>query len=312
MQAEPIFIVGAERSGSTLFRLMLDHHPAIAVCPEFEYVVDPLVGLDQWPDLEQVTRALKSNWIFQEQNLRIDETLSYPDLARFFLDQVRQRRGADIVAAVVHRHFDQLDRIWPKARYLHIVRDPRDVARSVVAMGWAGNVWHGSARWVQVERTWDRMRRSLQADRFTEVKQEQLIADPRAVLTRVCDFIGTAFTESMLSYPAHTTYGAPDPALIGQWQTKLSPRQVSLVEAAAGNMLATRGYEPSGRPAPRPSAPRRAALRIHDKLKRIQFRLRQLGLGLLLADFVTRKFPIRPWREAVDGHLRAVWKQNLR
>lgn len=38
--SEPIFLVGAERSGTTVLRLMLDHHPKIAWCSEFEYAVD--------------------------------------------------------------------------------------------------------------------------------------------------------------------------------------------------------------------------------------------------------------------------------
>lgn len=41
---KPIFLVGAERSGTTVLRLMLDHHPQIAWCNEFEYVVDSDIG----------------------------------------------------------------------------------------------------------------------------------------------------------------------------------------------------------------------------------------------------------------------------
>ena len=43
----PVVIVGAERSATTVFGLMLAHHPEITVCATFEYVVDPLVGVDR-------------------------------------------------------------------------------------------------------------------------------------------------------------------------------------------------------------------------------------------------------------------------
>ena len=37
---EPFFLVGSERSGTTLLRLMLDHHTQLSWCNEFEYAVD--------------------------------------------------------------------------------------------------------------------------------------------------------------------------------------------------------------------------------------------------------------------------------
>jgi Sulfotransferase family len=49
MIKKPVFLVGSERSGTTLFRLMLDHHPQIACFFEFEYAVsrmpETLAGL---------------------------------------------------------------------------------------------------------------------------------------------------------------------------------------------------------------------------------------------------------------------------
>ena len=103
---QPIFLVGAERSGTTLFRLMLGHHRSIAVCSEFEYVVDPLVGLDVWPNVVKFHAQLRANWIFQNHGLKIDPALSFPELAQSFLAQTLARSGGSHVVAVVHRHFD--------------------------------------------------------------------------------------------------------------------------------------------------------------------------------------------------------------
>lgn len=49
---KPIFLVGAERSGTTVLRLMLDHHPQIAWCYEFEYAVDQMLDNGDFPKLE--------------------------------------------------------------------------------------------------------------------------------------------------------------------------------------------------------------------------------------------------------------------
>jgi hypothetical protein len=61
----------------------------------------------------------------------------------------------------VHRHYDRLLRLWPEARFIHLVRDPRDVASSCIGMGWAGNVWTGVTRWIEAERLWDEVRGDL-------------------------------------------------------------------------------------------------------------------------------------------------------
>ena len=51
--ARPLFLVGSERSGTTLTRLMLDYHPKIAFFFEFPYSVDMMCDRDGWPDLHE-------------------------------------------------------------------------------------------------------------------------------------------------------------------------------------------------------------------------------------------------------------------
>ena len=86
--------------------------------------------------------------VFLPHGLAIDRGLDYPRLAQSFVAQYCARSGKPIHGATCHKHFDRLLRIWPRARFVHIVRDGRDVARSCIGMGWAGNVWHGSERWI--------------------------------------------------------------------------------------------------------------------------------------------------------------------
>jgi hypothetical protein len=312
MEINPSFVVGAERSGTTLFRLMLNHHPEIAVCSEFEYIVDLLVGREDWPDLNQVYDRLRSNWIFQGHNFSIDPALSYPDLANSFLQQVLQRQQAQQVIGVVHRNFDQLQRIWPNARYIHIVRDPRDVARSVIGMGWAGNVWEGVRFWVEVEQMWERMQGQLSDDRFIEIKYEELISSPEAVLDQVCQFLGTTFNPSMLEYHKSTTYLKPNSKLIQQWEKKLYPYEVSLVESRVGTLLSQRGYQLSGQPIRHPSFVEKLWLRVQSKFSRLNYRLHQMGLWLFISEYISRKLNIKPWQEQLDPQIAAIWRSKLK
>src|SRR5690606_30898833 len=124
----------------------------------------------------------------------------YPTLLNGFLIQARDQAGKSLVGATVHRHFDRLLWLWPDARFIHLVRDPRDVARSCIGMGWAGNVWTGVERWVTAEQLWDRLRHRLTEARMLEVRYEDLLAAPDRVLARTCAFVGVDYAPAMLTY----------------------------------------------------------------------------------------------------------------
>ena len=69
----PFFLVGAERSGTTLLRLMLSHHPQIAWCQEFEYVVDKISPTGEFPLLTEYNELLESHRIFQDSGFVINK-----------------------------------------------------------------------------------------------------------------------------------------------------------------------------------------------------------------------------------------------
>jgi hypothetical protein len=289
MIPRPFFLVGAERSGSTMLRLMLDHHGQIACSSEFEYSVDLMPDHEGWPPLEAYHDALATHRIFQSHRYAIDPGLSYPALVNSFLVQFRERRGKPVIGATVHRHFDRLLRIWPDALFIHLLRDGRDVARSCVGMGWAGNVWTGVEPWIEAERLWESVRASLPPNRSIEIRFEDLIRGPVEELTRVCTFLGVAYDPAMLSYPERSTFAPPDPKLVQQWRSKLSEREIQLVEGRIADMLVARGYELSGRPPLRTTPQEEWRLRLQDRLARFRHRLRLLGPSLLVADYVARR-----------------------
>jgi len=312
MIREPVMLVGSERSGTTLLRLMLDHHPEIACLAEFEFAVDMVADRGEWPPLPEFRSWLQTHRDFLEYEFHVDPDLTYPELVDGFLEQKRERDGKPLVGATVHRHFDRLLHIWPDARFIHLLRDGRDVAASVVAMGWAGNTWTGVERWVEAERLWESLRDRIAATRRIDVRYEQLVASPVEVLTEICRFLGTSFDERMFDYAATTSYSKPDAKLAYQWKTKQTGRQVQLVEARVSDMLTERGYALSGLSTLEVTGRLERALRFQDRLARSRARIRMYGLRLFLEDVLSRRLGLDSWQEVVKIRLNSIDRELLK
>jgi hypothetical protein len=293
MISTPLFLVGSERSGTTLLRLMLDHHPLLAFEFEFEYVVEKVGDDGSWPDLNDYYEWLSTNRIYLSRNYDIDKRLSYPQLVNDFLVQRRRRVNKPLVGATAHYNFDRLPRIWPDARFIHLVRDGRDVARSVIEMGWAGNTWTAVGHWIRAEETWDALSQSLGPDRAFDVRYENLIRRPEETLTAICQFIGIEYDPAMLRYPEDSTYGAPDLKMVEQWRRKQSEREIRLTEARAAHWLVRRGYELSGLPPIQVDAKIRAELIRQSNRHCRMFRIKRYGLPLLGTNYLARKLGLR-------------------
>jgi hypothetical protein len=140
---QAIFFVVGTRSGTSLLSLMLRNHPTIAYPGEFEFAVDFMPGPDAHPPLDAYADWLSMDRHYRHHRPRIDPALSYPALVRSFLAQMKHEQAPDkpLVGTSVHRHFDRLLHLFPGARYVHLVRDPRDVARSWIDFGWEGSGW---------------------------------------------------------------------------------------------------------------------------------------------------------------------------
>ncbi len=294
------------RSGTTLLRLMLDHHPQVAWCSEFAFSVERIQRNGEWPRLSEYYRYLEITRPFQHAGYTINPELSYPDLVNSFLCQKRDRDGKQIVGATVHRFFDRLLWIWPSSRFIHLLRDGRDVARSFVALGWAGNAWGGTEHWIEAERLWERLRPTLRDGQYHEVRYESLIRAPDETLRQICEFIGVPYATQMLRYPQATTYAAPDPNLVDQWQRNLSAQAIRQVEARTGDMLPARGYALSDLP---PLQLKRAAerwLRFQNRYLRACFRARRYGWPLFVCDFLARRLHLGFWQRRLLPRIHAV------
>ncbi len=281
------FICGALRSGTTLLRLMIDGHPALSNPGEMDFLFEPPPVEGGSRDMKAYAREIALNRVFQKTALKVDAALGYEDQVRDFIRQLRE--PGKRLSINIHRHFDRAPAIFPNARYVHLLRDPRDVAKSSIGMGWAGNVYHGVDHWIASERDFERLAALVSPGQVLRMKNEDLVKEPERELTKLCAFLGVAYDASMLSYPSHTTYGPPDAKLVEQWRRELGPREIALIESKVASMLAPRGYELSGAPPISPGPLQRRFLRAHDRFGRWREQARRYGLFLALLSMAARR-----------------------
>ena len=299
--ADPFFVVGTDRSGTTLLRLMLNEHPRLHVPPESGFVsglMDALpVGAPLSPaQLRLAGEIVAGHWRWKDWEVSeevLKEALadaSGGDLAavvdRVFRIGTRQRgkqRWGDKTPIYVEE-IDRLHRLFPRAKFLHLIRDGRDVGLSLRALGWRGRTV------LDVARYWSRsVEAALAAGRplgpglYCELRYEDLVLDTEETLRRACAFLGEAFDGRMLRFhesapreiaawerPIHAKLVRPPaPSDVGRWRREMSRTAVALFEAVAGPTLEAAGYAPHfRRSAPLQRGAVRAAVAAAGGLRR--------------------------------------------
>lgn len=189
----PIFVVGCHRSGTTLLRLLLDSHSNISCGPETGFLTDfaRITRDPMWPHLQQYGFP-KEYW-----HRKVAELFD-----SFQRDYARARgkvRWAEKTPNYA-LHLDYINELFPTCQVVHIIRDGRDVVASHL------DRW-GYISAVKATRKWplyiDRTRRAgarLPADRYQEVRYEDLVGDTEAVMRKLLDFLGEPWDEGVLQY----------------------------------------------------------------------------------------------------------------
>ena len=278
-----------------LLHLMLGSHPEISNPGEADFILDLVDDAGNYPDMREYRNWLSLNRIFNAMKLNADETLSYPELMQSFLQQLIGTKA--LLTLNIHRNFQRIPDIFPGARYIHLLRDPRDVARSCIGMGWVGHVYYGIDIWIDAERSWDQLKSTLDSTQYFEVRYEELIENTELALTSLCEFLGVEYSVHMMDYAEQSTYDLPDQRLIYQWKTKYSERELCLVEGKAGEMLVKRGYEPSGFSPTTADKYELLTLALQNKLYRIRFSVKAYGLFLYAINVVSNRLGWLPLRE---------------
>jgi hypothetical protein len=286
----PVFILGALRSGTTLFRLMLDSHRDVANPGEVDFLfkylkVDPAGG--RW---SYDVQAVRKDRIFQSFGLDIPSLEDGKEIVLRLTQQIIAHGSARLVTLNIHGHLDKALALYPSAKVVHLIRDPRDVAKSCIGMGWAGNTYYGVDQWLDTEQNWDCNVARLGREHVMQLHYEDLITDTPRQLKEVCRFIGVPFSTDMLNYPAHSTYERPDPSAVQLWKKNLSAREIALAEIKTKPLLLSRGYCLSGHPLDPPGALERNRLFLQNKIYKWNFSRRRYGLFNCLMEKITREF----------------------
>ena len=301
-RTQPVFLVAAEQSGTPALRAMIAHHREIAFAGDFEFLVDAVSPDGRFKKRANFIKALELDRSFTACRLSILPQGNVPSIANDFLDQVEAGTpGAKVVGATLHRDFDRILFLWPDARFIHLVRDGRDVAMATLPTGWSGNMWHAIRSWVEVEILWERMSHKLPIERQITVKYEMLMRDPEYELRRITDFLGLAFDPAMLQ-------AATIDALKGEGSTKwrnADPADLSAAEHVAARWLLQNGYFLSGTVRP-PSILRRTALRIQQSMAVAAKRRELFGTTMWLKGAVTRRIGGKKARDRLTRRENAI------
>ena len=274
-----LFIVGCPRSGTTLLRRLVDTHPLVAVIDEMRWIasfferregltpeglvtpelVDRLLAYDRFATLE----------ISREQLGRLIDTadpVPYPNFVTGIFDLYGQAQGKSLVGDKTPRYarrIGTLHALWPHARFVHIIRDGRDVCISILnwkkaerALGrfstWGVDPITTAAVWWE----WHvRLGRedggSLAPQLYHEVRYEELVSRPAKTCETLCDFLGIPYDEGILKFHERM----PDPCFyvkqnkwrpivtgLRDWRTQMPAEDLERFEAAAGELLEELGY----------------------------------------------------------------------
>ena len=212
------FVVGVGRSGTTLLRMMLDAHPALAVPPETHFL----------PQFIQASGRLRFNpriavkTIQEDENRRWNdfgldagelctamnglEPFNTADALRSFYRLYGSRHGksrwGDKTPDYV-RKMKKIQNTLPEARFIHVIRDGRDAGLSqnarIVKRG------KDAVKPREMARRWRKriIKSRLDAEEvrhYIEVRYEDLITDTESVLRRVCDHVELEYDPAMLTY----------------------------------------------------------------------------------------------------------------
>lgn len=273
------FVVGVGRSGTTLLQAMLNAHPELAMPFESHFIVPFAERHEEYErpdgfDTERFICDLLSQWSFQrweiaEPLLRAALTTPPPrDLA------AAVRRVFALYAATRDkvRYGDKtpdyslslpfLARLFPESRFVHVIRDGRDVALALRDMDWMRqrDIVDCALYWALRVETARRAGRWLGPHRYAEVRYDELVREPEPTLRRVCAFLSLPFRESMLEHQSsavelvHTepnanefrTLHLPLTPGLRDWRTQLTADDLKSFEQVAGDVLEDFGYARSG------------------------------------------------------------------
>ena len=211
------FVVASPRSGTTLLRMMLDAHSELAIPSETHFVPQLIEAFDQRRlEPREVLEMLRSHRRWQDFHLDAEELLARlrerepldagESLRAFFTLYAQSQGGKSRWGDKTPEYVEfmrPISNVLPEARFVHVIRDGRDVAMSRVRWrikraGKRPPMERLAKRWVKA--VTGARKQGSRLPHYLEIRYEDLIAETEPTLRRICDFVELRFDPGMLSY----------------------------------------------------------------------------------------------------------------
>ena len=285
---QPIFVVGCDRSGTTLLSLILSQSPDLYVTLESGFIPDLYENRDDYGDFT----SAKSRWYFirdLQKTKATSKTIAFDIFgisdteAERLLNQAAPCSYADAINALFGKtahlhdksrwgnktpkyvlHLSLLNELFPESKIIHVIRDPRDVAASILKAGWTSTIKETALYWDKRVRAGIEGR-SFGEDRYYELKYESLLKNPGKKISEICNWLNIDFDKKYIedykedgsrsSIVKHEELfdliGKPiDPSRAYAWKKKMSKADVAEIEQINKELIEHLGYEMSGHDLP--------------------------------------------------------------
>lgn len=273
----PIFIVGVHRSGTTLLRFMLSSHSRIYIPPESDFIP---YFFGKRPNEELSEKKIEKYLIkiFSQYRFVEDWKGNQPQLEEFislmqdrtpaaFLNtlyglyaiQNNANRWGD-KTPIYASYLDVIHKIFPRVKFIHIIRDPYDSAISLLEKyekkEFHIDIFFAAHNWVRRIQNIQGAKAYIPEDQYLELRYEILVQEPEKELRRICDFIKEPFEPSMLSHHELANTAIPPDSYffanvrepihstsVGRGREGLSDQDKRIIDHVAGDLMTTLNYQ---------------------------------------------------------------------
>lgn len=255
-----------------MLRLILAGHSRLHIPPETWYLLDlvrelPLTAVLDPVQVERAVTIMTDEYRWPDLDMPADELCREAAA-------LQEPRLVDVVNLVYHRQLrtsgkprfgdktpiyftiiPQLVALYPEARFIHLIRDGRDVAISWIDLNY-DRYYEPKFEWTMAMAKRKEFIAGPYADRILEVRYEDLARDLESTVRRICAFLDEEFEPGMLSWSSlqtlipererhiHRKIGQPiSPDVVAVWQRKLSAFECFAMEACMWRELRQLGYQ---------------------------------------------------------------------